>query len=130
MITGRRQPSSAARERFAADTELAGRFEDLLAMAREADDALRQAQALNAPLSELRRLALALDAALTAVTRAAYAAQRVQIGPRGYDDWIYRRKANAKPEVRIWTAEAERLLTLRERHRLAGIPDLPPGQAA
>jgi hypothetical protein len=133
MITGRRQAgkaSDAAKERYAADKELAGRFEDLLAMARDADDALRQAQALHAPLSEQRRLALALDAALTAVTRAAYASQRVQIGLRGYEDWIYRRKAKAKPKVRLWAAEAERLLTLREEHRLHGIPDLPPGNAA
>jgi hypothetical protein len=133
MITGRRQAgkaSDAANERYAADKELAGRFEDLLAMARDAEDALRQAQALHAPLSEQRRLALALDAALTAVTRAAYASQRVQIGLSGYEDWIYRRKAKAKAKVRLWTAEAEGLLTLREEHRLHGIPDLPPGNAA
>jgi hypothetical protein len=129
MITGRRQPSSAAMDRFAADQEFAGRFKDLLVMAEDADSAVRQAQVLNAPLTEQRRLALALDAALTAVTRAAYATQRVKIGLRGYDDWIYRRKAKATPEVRTWTAEAERLLTLRERHRLNGIPDLPPGEA-
>ena len=53
--------------------------------------------------------------------RAAYAAERVEIGPLGYDDWIYRRKAKAKPKVKMWLAEAERLLTLREEHRLAGI---------
>jgi hypothetical protein len=133
MIMSRRQAGrvgDAAMERYAADRELAGRFEDLLAMARDADDALRQAQALHAPLSEQHRLALALDAALTAVTRAAYASQRVQIGPRGYEDWIYRRKAKAKPKVRLWGEEAERLLTLREEHRLHGIPDLPPSNAA
>jgi hypothetical protein len=133
MIMGRRRAGGAsdvAKEKFAADKELAGRFEDLLAMAREADEALRQAQALHTPLSEQRRLAQALDAALTAVTRAAYASQRVRIGLRGYDDWIYRRKAKAKAKVRPWTAEAERLLTLREEHRLHGIPDLPPGNAA
>ena len=125
MTRGGRQVSSAATQRLAADKELAGRFEDLLGMAREADGALRQAQALNAPLSEQRRLALAVDAALTAVTRSAYAAQRVQIGPRGYDDWIYRRGRKAKPHVRRWTAEAERLLTMREEHRLVGVPNLP-----
>ena len=58
--------------------------------------------------------------------RAAYATERAEIGPRGYDDWIYRRKARAKPKVKMWAAEAERLLTLREEHRLAGIVRVPP----
>ena len=57
--------------------------------------------------------------------RAAYAAERVAIGPRGYDDRIYRRKAKATSPVRVWSAEAERLLTLRESHRLTGIPRVP-----
>jgi hypothetical protein len=66
--------------------------------------------------------------------RAAYAAQRAEIGPRGYDDWIYRRKGKAKSAVHAWTDEAERLLTLRETHRLTGMPpaprtDLPGGGA-
>ena len=51
--------------------------------------------------------------------------QRAEIGPRGYDDRIYRRKAMATPPVRSWTMEAERLLTLRESHRLTGIVRLP-----
>ena len=51
--------------------------------------------------------------------------QRVAIGPLGYEDRIYRRKAKATPPVRIWSAEAERLLTLRESHRLTGIPRIP-----
>ena len=53
---------------------------------------------------------------------AAYAAQRAEIGPRGYEDRIYRRKARATPRVHALTAEAERLLTLRETHRINGIP--------
>jgi hypothetical protein len=76
-------------------------------------------------VAEVRRLAEDLDAALTAAMRAAYAAQRAEIGPRGYDDRIYRRKAKAKPQVHALTAEAERLLTLRENHRLNGIPSVP-----
>ncbi len=52
--------------------------------------------------------------------------ERAEIGPLGYDDWIYRRKAKAKPKVRMWLAEAERLLTLREEHRLTGIARLAP----
>ena len=51
-----------------------------------------------------------------------YAARRAEIGPLGYDDRIYRRKAMAKPRVHALTAEAEHLLTLRETHRLTGIP--------
>ncbi len=125
MIT-RHRVSSAALQRYAADIELAGRLNELLAAARQAEDVLRQAEAAGAPLAELRELAVAFDRALTDAMRAAYAAERVQIGRRGYDDWIYRRKAKAKPTVRIWTAEAERLLTLREAHRLTGIPRLPP----
>ena len=65
---------------------------------------------------------------------AAYAAQRAETGPRGYEDRIYRRKAMARPAVHAWRDEAERLLTLRETHRLTGIPpvpltDLPSGEA-
>jgi len=56
---------------------------------------------------------------------AAYAAQRAEIGPRGYEDRIYLRKAKAKPEVRALTAQAERLLTLRENHRMNHIPQIP-----
>ena len=54
--------------------------------------------------------------------QAAYAAQRAEIGPRGYDDRIFRRKAMAKPRVHALTAQAEHLLTLRETHRLNDIP--------
>ncbi len=94
----------------------------MLDAAHEAESQLRQAQARRAPKAEIRRLAEDLDAALTAAMLAAYAAQRAEIGPRGYEDRIYRRKAKATPRVHALTAEAERLLTLRETHRLNGIP--------
>ena len=68
------------------------------------------------------RLAHQLDAALTAAMRAAYAAERAEIGPRGYDDRIYRRKSKAKPAVHALTDEAERLLTLRESYQLTRVP--------
>jgi hypothetical protein len=119
---GRRKPSSGAEHRYAADEALADRRAELLDAAREAEIRFRQAQARRAPDTEVRRLAEDLDAALTAAMHAAYAAQRVEIGPLGYDDRIYRRKAMAKPRVHALTAEAERLLTLRENHRLNGIP--------
>jgi hypothetical protein len=112
--------------KHAADVALAGQFDDLLAQARAAEDALRSAQAEGASPPDLRQLGKRLDDALTAVMRAAFAAERAEIGPRGYEDRIYRRKAMATSPVRSWTMEAQRLLTLRETHRLAGIVRLPP----
>ena len=97
--------------------------------ARDAEQAFRHAQAIASPVAELYPLARKLDSALTDAMRAAYAAERAEIGPRGYDDRIYRRKAKATPAVHAWTDEAERLLTMRETHRLTGIPPRP-GSAA
>jgi hypothetical protein len=124
-VKRRPKPSSEAEQQYKADEALAGRRAELLDAAREAESQLRQAQAGNAPDTEVRRLAENLDAALTEAMRAAYAAQRAEIGPRGYDDRIYRRKAKATPRVHALTAEAEHLLTLRENHRLTGIPAVP-----
>ena len=124
-VTRRPKPSSEAEQQYQADVALAGRRAELLDAAREAERQLRQAQARQAPGAEVRRLAEDLDAALTEAMRAAYAAQRAEIGPRGYDDRIYRRKARATPRVHALTAEAEHLLTLRENHRLTGIPAVP-----
>jgi hypothetical protein len=124
---GKRNPvSSEAAAKHAADVALAQRFDDLFAQAQSAEQALRDAQANRASLEELHRAGKRLDSALTDVMRAAFAAQRAAIGPRGYDDRIYRRKAMATSPVRAWTMEAERLLTLRESHRLTGIVKLPP----
>jgi len=118
----RPKPSSEAEQQYRADAALAGRRSALLDAAREAESKFRQAQARRAPDAEVRRLALELDTALTDAMRAAFAAQRAEIGPPGYDDRIYRRKAKATPRVHALTAEAEHLLTLRETHRLNGIP--------
>ena len=127
MIARRNQVSGHAEAEYAADVALAAQFDELLAQAREAEQAFRAAQARSAPADEVYPLARKLDTALTDVMRAAYAAQRVEIGPRGYEDWIFRRKAKAKSAVHAWTSEAERLLTLRETHRLTGIPPEPVG---
>ena len=132
MIRRRDQVSGQAEAEYAADVALAAQFDDLLARARDAEQAFRAAQARGIPADEVYPLARKLDTALTEVMRAAYAAERAEIGPRGYEDWIFRRKAKAKPAVHAWTDEAERLLTLRETHRLTGIPpalvtDLPGG---
>jgi hypothetical protein len=118
----RYKPSTEAEQMYQADVALAESRVVLLDAAREAESQLRQAQARRAHEAEIRRLAEDLDKALTAAMRAAYAAERAEIGPRGYEDGIYERKAKATPRVRALTAQAERLLTLRESHRLNGIP--------
>ena len=119
------KPSQEALDRHAADVAVAAQRDKLLDAARAADTALRETEARRAPVTELHRLAMDLDAALTAAMRAAYAAERAEIGPRGYEDRIYFRKGKARPAVHALTAEAERLLTLRENHRLNHIPEVP-----
>jgi len=130
VFTGRNQVSEQAEADYLGDVALAAAFEDLLAAAREAEQAFRHAQATAVPGAELYPLARKLDSALTDAMRAAYAAERAEIGPRGYDDRIYRRKAKARPAVHARTDEAERLLTMRETHRLTGIPPRPRSAAA
>jgi hypothetical protein len=125
VIAKRKTVSEEAATKHAADVALAGQFDDLLAEARADEDALRSAQADGSTLAELHLLGKRLDGSLTAVMRSAFAAERAAIGPRGYDDRIYRRKAMATTPVRAWTMEAQRLLTLRESHRLTGIARLP-----
>jgi hypothetical protein len=117
--------SATAEADYLADVALAANFDELLARAQAAEHQYRRAQALGAPASEQYPLARELDEALTDATRAAYAAERAEIGPLGYDDRIYRRKAKATSAVHAWTDEAERLLTLRETHRLTGFPARP-----
>jgi hypothetical protein len=127
---GRHNPvSAAAQESYLADVALASTFDELLVRAETAEQEFRHAQATAAPVSVQYPLAQALDQALTDVTRAAYAAQRAEIGPRGYEDRIFRRKAMATSKVHAWTDEAERLLTLRETHRLTGFPARPEAAA-
>jgi len=125
VIAKRKTVSEEAAAKHAADVALAGQFDELLAAARADEDALLSAQADGSSLAEQNQLGKRLDASLTAVMRAAFAAERAAIGPRGYDDRIYRRKAMATTPVRSWTMEAQRLLTMRESHRLTGIARLP-----
>jgi hypothetical protein len=129
-VLGGHQVSQEAEDKHAADVALADKFSELLEAARAAEGRLREAQARRAPLEEQRELGKAFDAALTEAMRSAYAAQRAAIGPRGYDDRIYRRKAMAKTPVKLWRAEADALLTLREAHRLGGIVRVPSAPAA
>ena len=130
MIRGKEKVSEKAAGQYAADRALAARSGELLDAARAAEHAFRAAQGTAAPLAAQHALALALDAALTDAMRAAYAAERAEIGPRGYDDRIFRRKAKARPAVHALTDEAERLLTMRETHMLTGIPPISPFHAA
>jgi hypothetical protein len=125
VIAGRKQASEDAQAKYLADVALAANFDDLLSEAQSAEKQYRTAQATRAALAEQYWLAKRLDAALTDVMRSAYAAVRAEIGPRGYDDRIFKRKAMATPAVHALNTEAERLLTLRETHRLTGIPPRP-----
>jgi site-specific DNA-cytosine methylase len=127
VIPGRKQASDDAQASYLADVALAANFDELLAAAQHSEHEYRAAQASAAPLDTQYTLAKRLDTALTDVMRSAYAAVRAEIGPRGYDDRIFKRKAMAKPVVHALNAEAERLLTVRETHRLSGIPPRPGG---
>src|SRR5258708_7584178 len=123
---GKRKPvGPEATAKHDADVALAQRFDDLFEQARSAEQALRDAQAGGVSLEELHRAGKHLDSALTDVMRAGFAAQRAEIGPRGYDDRIYRRKGMATTPVRAGTRGAERLLTRGESHGLTGIARLP-----
>jgi site-specific DNA-cytosine methylase len=126
---GRIKISAAAEADYLADVALAANFDQLLSRAQTADQEYRNAQATGAAATVQYSLARDLDAALTDATRAAYAAQRAEIGPAGYEDRIVRRKAKATSVVHRWTDEAERLLTLREAHRLTGFPARPEATA-
>jgi hypothetical protein len=125
VIVARKQASEDAEAKYLADVALAANFDELLAAAESADKKFRGAQSTAAPLADQYTLAKRLDTALTDVMRSAFAAVRAEIGPRGYDDRIYHRKSMAKSKVHALNAEAERLLTMRETHRLTGIPQLP-----
>jgi hypothetical protein len=127
VIVGRRQASADAQTQYLADVALAANFDDLLLAAKAVEGEFRSAQAASRPLAEQYGLAKRLDAVLTDTMRSGFAAVRAEIGPRGYDDRIYMRKAMATPVVHALNIEAERLLTLRETHRLSGIPAIPGG---
>ncbi|GAA3845667.1 hypothetical protein GCM10022226_81280 [Sphaerisporangium flaviroseum] len=123
--------SREAEVRHHADQEVGKSFTRLLDKAREAEQELRRAQDARAGATELRAAGLAFDRALTDALRAAEAAQRAAFGAKAYDDRIRRRKGVATPEGARWTAEVNRLRTLREENRLTGIARVPrPSQAA
>jgi len=122
-----RKPSPEVAERHAADRELAAGLRDRLAEAQEAEDRLRSAQAEDRPYAEVGTLAIGYERALQAAILAADAAERVAMGPKTYEHGdakqrrgaqIAARRARAKPSVRPYTDELDRLRTLRERHKM------------
>ncbi|MFC0042619.1 plectin [Actinomadura rayongensis] len=128
MPLGRRVSKDVAAP-YEADRRAAAGYRALLAAAGEAETALRAAQAADAPEPEIRALTIAFDQALTAALAAAEAAERAAMGPRAYSvpgqdasvrraAQIQRRKAKARPAVKPWTEEADRLRTAREALRL------------
>jgi hypothetical protein len=117
--------SREAEVRHHADQEVGKSFAELLEKAREAESALRRAQAAGAGEAELRAAGLVFDRALTDALRAAEAARRAAFGVRAYDDRIRRRKAAATPDGAMWIAEVDRLRTLREENLLTGIARVP-----
>ncbi|MFA1550161.1 plectin [Actinomadura chokoriensis] len=129
MPLGRRVSKDVA-EPYEADQRLAAEYEDRLAAAGDAERALRKAQAADVAGPELRALTVAFDRAMTSVLAAAEASERVAMGPKVYSAdaqdakarraaEIAYRKAKARPAVRPWTEEVDRLRTAREAHRLS-----------
>jgi len=129
MPLGRRVSKDVA-EQYEADQRLAGEYEDRLAVAGDAERALREAQAADVTGPELRALTVVFDKAMTAALAAAEASERVAMGPKVYSTpaqdaktrraaEIAYRKAKARPAVRPWTDEVDRLRTAREAHRLS-----------
>src|SRR5690349_3961304 len=120
MSLGRKVSPEAA-ERFAAAKELAAGLHDRLEAAQEAGRLLRAAQTELRPADEVRELAAAYDRALFAAISAATAAEQVAMGPGTieYGDaerrraaQIAARRARAKPSVRPFTKEIDRLRSL------------------
>ncbi|MEU7893159.1 hypothetical protein AB0B45_09845 [Nonomuraea sp. NPDC049152] len=125
MAFFRPRVSREAEVRFHADLEISKSFPDLIAKARQAEAVVHDLNEADAPEMELRAAGLLFDKALTDALRAAEAGQRSTFGVKSYDDRIVRRKAKATPEGARWTAEVDKLRTLREDNRLNGIPRLP-----
>jgi hypothetical protein len=126
MSLGRKMSPEVA-ERLAAAQELAAGLRDRLAAAQEAEQRLRLARAERWPVEKLREPAIEYDRALQEAIAAADAAELVAMGPKAIEHGdarqrraaqIAARRARAKPSVRPFTQEADRLRTLREEHKL------------
>ncbi|MER6506052.1 MULTISPECIES: hypothetical protein [unclassified Nonomuraea] len=125
MAFFRPRVSREAEVRYHADQEISKGFPQLLDKARQAEQIVRDLRAAAADEIELLAAGRAFDVALTEALRAAEAGQRATFGVRSYDDRIARRKARATPRGAMWTAEVDRLRTLREENRMWGIPRVP-----
>ncbi|GAA3675750.1 hypothetical protein GCM10022224_044960 [Nonomuraea antimicrobica] len=125
MAFFRPRVSREAEVRYHADQEISKSFPEMLDKARQAERTLRDLRAATADEIELLGAGRAFDQALTEALRAAEAGQRATFGVKSYDDRIARRKAKATPAGSMWTAEVERLRTMREDNRMWGIPRLP-----
>ncbi|MFI9591486.1 hypothetical protein [Nonomuraea sp. NPDC052265] len=125
MAFFRPRVSREAEVRYHADQEISKGYPQLLDKARQAEQIVRDLRAAAADEIELLAAGRAFDVALTEALRAAEAGQRATFGVRSYDDRIARRKAKATPPGAMWTAEVDRLRTLREENRMWGIPRVP-----
>src|SRR5262245_19025306 len=121
MAFFRPRVSREAEVRYHADQEISRSFPEFLDKARQAEQTLRDLRAGAADEIELLAAGRAFDEALTEALRAAEAGQRATFGVKSYDDRIARRKAKSRPAGAMWTAEVDRLRTLREDNRLWGI---------
>ncbi|MFD1537167.1 hypothetical protein [Nonomuraea guangzhouensis] len=125
MAFFRPRVSREAEVRYHADLEISKSFPELLDKARQSEELLRDLRAAAADEIELLAAGQAFDKALSEALRAAESGQRATFGVKAYDDRIARRKAKATPDGAMWTAEVDRLRTLREDNRLWGIPRVP-----
>ncbi|MEU7860889.1 hypothetical protein [Nonomuraea sp. NPDC049141] len=125
MAFFRPRVSREAEVRYHADLEISKSFPELLDKARQSEQLLRDLRAAAADEIELLAAGQAFDKALSEALRAAESGQRATFGVKAYDDRIARRKAKATPDGAMWTAEVDRLRTLREDNRLWGIPRVP-----
>ena len=125
MAFFRPRVSREAEVRYHADREISKSYPELLDQARQAERTLRDLRAADADDVELLAAGQAFDKALTEALRAAESGQRATFGVKAYDDRIARRKAKATPPGVMWTAEVDRLRTLREENRMWGIPRVP-----
>ncbi|MEV0237298.1 hypothetical protein [Nonomuraea sp. NPDC050786] len=125
MAFFRPRVSREAEVRYHADQEISRSYPELLERARQAEQTLRELRAAAADEIELLAAGREFDRTLTDALRAAEAGQRATFGVKAYDNRIARRKAKATPAGAMWTAEVDRLRTLREDNRMWGIPRVP-----
>ena len=124
MAFFRPRVSREAEVRYHADQEISKSFPELLDKARQAERMLRDLRAADADESSCGRRAGVRQGADRGAA-GGRGGQRATFGVKAYDDRIARRKAKATPAGAMWTAEVERLRTLREENRLWGIPRVP-----